>query len=115
MAIFLRYFLCYFTPFYTLLKIKLFFFIIMNTEIQILRREITGFSMVGLAWEQKIGTTLWFLATGECFRSIGDRFGMGESTFSYALRDIVNILITKFLSEKIAFPSTELEINEITN
>src|SRR6266511_4904976 len=69
----------------------------------------------GLAWEQKIGATLWFLATGECFRSIGDRFGMGESTFSYALRDVVNILITKFLSEKIVFPSTELEINEITN
>ncbi len=83
--------------------------------IPLLRREITGSSMVGLAWEQKIGATLWFLATGECFRSIGDRFGMGESTFSYALRDVVNILITKFLSEKIVFPSTELEINEITN
>ena len=40
---------------------------------------------------------------------------MEESTFSYALRDVVNILITKFLSEKIVFPSTELEINEITN
>jgi hypothetical protein len=44
--------------------------------IPFLRREITGSGIVGLAWEQKIGASLWFLATGECFRSIGDRFGM---------------------------------------
>ena len=83
--------------------------------IPLLRREITGPGVVGLAWEQKIGASLWFLATGECFRSIGDRFGMGESTFSYALRDFINIIITKFLAEKIAFPNTELEVNEITS
>jgi len=83
--------------------------------IPLLRREITGSGMVGLAWEQKIGASLWFLATGECFRSIGDRFGIGESTFSYALRDVINVLITKFLVEKIGFPNTVLEINEVTN
>ncbi len=84
--------------------------------ISLFRREITeSGDIVGLAWEQKISASLWFLATGECFRSIGDRFGMGESTFSYALRDFINALITKFLAEKIAFPNTELEINEITS
>ena len=40
---------------------------------------------------------------------------MEESTFNYALRDFINALITKFLAEKIAFPNTELEINEITS
>jgi hypothetical protein len=40
---------------------------------------------------------------------------MGESTFSYALRNFINIIVTKFLAEKIIFPSTESEINEITN
>ncbi|CAB5381143.1 unnamed protein product [Rhizophagus irregularis] len=30
-----------------------------------LRREITGPGIVGLAWEQKVGASLWFLATGE--------------------------------------------------
>lgn len=83
--------------------------------IPLLRREITGSNMVGLAWEQKIGASLWFLATGECFRSIGDRFGMGESTFSYALRDFIHVIIVKFLAEKITFPSTAIEINEIIN
>src|SRR5688572_6426357 len=74
--------------------------------IPLLRREITGSNMVGLAWEQKIGASLWFLATGECFRSIGDRFGMGESTFSYTLRDFIHVIIVKFLAEKITFPNT---------
>jgi hypothetical protein len=83
--------------------------------IPLLKREITGPGIVGLAWEQKIGTSLWFLATGECFRSIGNRFGMGESTFSYALRDFIIVIVTKFLAKKIIFPSTESEINEITN
>ena len=40
---------------------------------------------------------------------------MEESTFSYALRDFINVLITKFLAEKIVFPNTELEINEVTS
>ena len=83
--------------------------------IPLLKREITGPGAIGLAWEQKIGASLWFFATGECFRSIADRFGMGESTFSYALRDIINIIIAKFLIEKVNFSNTELEINEVTS
>ena len=43
--------------------------------------------------------SLWFLA-GECFRSIGDRFGMGISTFSYALRDFINVIMEKFFGSK---------------
>jgi len=72
-------------------------------------------NIIGLAWEQKIGASLWFLATGECFRSIGNRFGMGISTFSYALRDFIHVIIENFLAEKIIFPSTESEINRIEN
>ena len=74
-----------------------------------------GPGIIGLAWEQKIGASLWFLATRESFRSIGERFGMGESTLSYALRDFFDVIIEKFLVEKIRFPNTELEINKITN
>jgi hypothetical protein len=83
--------------------------------IPFLRRNSNEPGIIGLAWEQKIGASLWFLATGECFRSIGERFGMGESTISYALREFFDVIIAKFLAEKIKFPSTELEINRITN
>jgi hypothetical protein len=85
--------------------------------IPLLRRDNNnpGPGIIGLAWEQKIGASLWFLATGESFRSIGERFGMGESTISYALRDFFDVIIEKFLVEKIRFPNTELEINKITN
>ena len=83
--------------------------------IPLLRRNSSESSIIELAWEQKIGASLWFLATGECLRSIGDRFGMGISTFSYALRDFIHVIIEKFLAEKIIFPNTELEINRIAN
>ena len=79
--------------------------------IPLLKRNINESSII----EQKIGTSLWFLATGEYFRSIGNRFGMGISTFSYALRDFISIIIERFLTEKIIFPSIELEINKITS
>ena len=40
---------------------------------------------------------------------------MGKSTISYALRQFFDVIISKFLNEKIIFPNTELEINRITN
>ena len=40
---------------------------------------------------------------------------MGISTFSYALRDFIHVIIENFLAEKIIFPSTESEINRIEN
>ena len=83
--------------------------------IPLLRRNNNEPGIIGLAWEQKIGTSLWFLTTGECFRSIGERFGMGESTVSYALRQFFDVIIARFLAEKIIFLNTELEINRITN
>ena len=83
--------------------------------IPLLRRNSNEPGIVGLAWDQKIGASLWFLATGECFRSIGERFGMGESTISYALRQFFDIIIARFLIEKITFPNTEIEINRITS
>jgi len=81
--------------------------------VPLLRRNSHEPGIIGLAWEQKIGASLWFLATGECFRSIGERFGMGESTVSYALRQFFDVIIAKFLAAKIIFPNTELEINGI--
>ena len=63
----------------------------------------------------KIAASLWFLATGECFRSIREKFGMGESTISYALRQFFDVIISKFLTEKIIFPTTESGTNRITN
>ena len=63
----------------------------------------------------KIGASLWFLATGKYFRSIGERFKMSESIISYALRQFFDVVIMRFLAEKITFLSTEIEINRITN
>ena len=83
--------------------------------IPLLRRNSDEPGIIGLAWEQKIAASLWFLATGKCFRSIGEKFGMGESTISYALRQFFDVIISKFLAEKIIFPTTESEINEVTN
>ncbi|GES87151.1 protein ANTAGONIST OF LIKE HETEROCHROMATIN PROTEIN 1-like [Rhizophagus clarus] len=83
--------------------------------IPLLRRNSNEPGIIGLAWEQKIAASLWFLATGECFRSIGEKFGMGKSTISYALRQFFDLIISKFLSEKIIFLTTELEVNRITN
>ncbi|CAI2200118.1 11585_t:CDS:1, partial [Funneliformis geosporum] len=40
---------------------------------------------------------------------------MGELTINYALSNFFDIIIEKFLAEKIRFPNTELEINRITN
>ncbi|GES75821.1 putative nuclease HARBI1 [Rhizophagus clarus] len=45
----------------------------------------------------------------------GEKFGMGELTISYALRQFFDVIISKFLSEKIIFSTTELEVNRITN
>ncbi|GBC09302.1 hypothetical protein RclHR1_08750011 [Rhizophagus clarus] len=83
--------------------------------IPLLRRNSNEPGIIGLAWKQKIAASLWFLATGECFRSIGEKFGMGKSTISYALRQFFDLIISKFLSEKIIFLTTELEVNRITN
>jgi hypothetical protein len=83
--------------------------------IPLLRRSSNEPGIIGLAWEQKIAASLWFLATGECFRSIGEKFGMGESTISYALRQFFDVIISKFLTDKIIFSATESEVNRITN
>ncbi len=40
---------------------------------------------------------------------------MGESNISYALRDFFDVIIEKFLVEKIRFLNTKLEIKKIIN
>ncbi|GES93030.1 putative nuclease HARBI1 [Rhizophagus clarus] len=58
--------------------------------IPLLKRNSNEPGIIGLAWEQKIAASLWFLATGECFRSIGEKFGMGESTIKLEVNRITN-------------------------
>ncbi|GES92551.1 putative nuclease HARBI1 [Rhizophagus clarus] len=48
-------------------------------------------------------------------RSIGEKFGTEKSIISYALRQFFDVIISKFLSEKIIIPTTELKVNRITN
>lgn len=49
----------------------------------------------------KLAATLWFLATGESFRAIAQRFGIGVSTFHYHFRNTIQLIINVFLKEKI--------------
>ena len=54
-------------------------------------------------FQLKLATTLWWLATGESFRAIAQRFGIGASTFHYYVRSIIQLIINKFLKEKIRY------------
>nr|CAG8585074.1 15927_t:CDS:2 [Entrophospora candida] len=46
---------------------------------------------------------------------LGNRFGMGESTTGYVLRDVVNAINKRFLKEKIRLPVNESECLEISD
>ena len=83
--------------------------------IPLLKKSSNEPNIIELAWKQKIAASLWFLAIGEYFRSIGEKFEIGESTISYALKQFFDVIISKFLAEKIIFLTTELEVNRIAN
>ena len=55
---------------------------------------------------------MWYLATGETFRAVCERFGMGESTFFYALRNVIGAIIKKFSKEKIRYKSFVYSLHE---
>jgi hypothetical protein len=55
----------------------------------------------GISMHLKLAATLWFLATGESFRAIAQRFGIGVSTFHYHFRNTIQLIINIFLKEKI--------------
>ncbi|RIA81516.1 hypothetical protein C1645_836878 [Glomus cerebriforme] len=46
---------------------------------------------------------------------ISDRFGMGKSTFNYILRNFINVIIIRFLAEKINFTNRFKRIGRIPN
>ncbi len=85
--------------------------------ISLLRRDSNnlGSDIIRLVWEQKISISLWFLTIRESFKSIDKRFKIGKLTISYVLRDFFDVIIEKFLVEKIRFSNTELKIKRITN
>ncbi len=51
--------------------------------------------------------------TEKSFKSIDKKFEIDKSIINYALRDFFNIIIEKFLAEKIRFLNIELEIKEL--
>jgi len=65
-----------------------------------------------ISWDIKIAATMWYLATGETFRAVCERFGMGESTFFYALRNVIGAIIKKFSKEKIRYKSFVYSLHE---
>jgi len=51
--------------------------------------------------KHKVSLTLWFLATGQSYRTLGQLFAMGESTICYIIRSVLFAIKCHFLSSKI--------------
>ena len=51
--------------------------------------------------KHKVSLTLWFLATGQSYRTLGQLFALGESTICYIIRSVLNAIKCHFLSSKI--------------
>ncbi|CAI2194226.1 5638_t:CDS:2 [Funneliformis geosporum] len=51
--------------------------------------------------EHKISVTLWFLATGQSYRTLGQLFALGESTICYIIRSVLYAIKCHFLHSKI--------------
>ena len=43
--------------------------------------------------EFKLAMTLWFLATGNSYRTISEQFGFGESTVCYSIRAVIDAIL----------------------
>ena len=55
--------------------------------------------------EQRVALTLWFLATGTDFRTIGHLFGVSKSTVCVVTKQVCNALVSILLPKYIRFPS----------
>ena len=55
--------------------------------------------------EQRVALTLWFLATGTDFRTIGHLFGVSKSTVCVVTKQVCNALVSILLPKNIRFPS----------
>jgi hypothetical protein len=51
--------------------------------------------------KHKVSLTLWFLATGQSYRTLGQLFAIGESTICYIIRSVLYAIKCHFLSSKI--------------
>ena len=51
--------------------------------------------------KHKVSLTLWFLVTGQSYRTLGQLFAMGESTICYIIRSVLSAIKCHFLSSKI--------------
>ena len=51
--------------------------------------------------KHKVSLTLWFLATGQSYRTLGQLFALGESTICYIIRSDLYTIKCHFLSSKI--------------
>ena len=59
-------------------------------------------------------TALWRLGTKECFRSVGNNFGLGKATAKIVSNDVVHALVNRY-DDFIKFPETEQEIRAAIN
>lgn len=55
---------------------------------------------------------LWFMSSQDKYDLIADRFGMSESTFSYAIRNLIAFIHDYLLSKVVLWP-TDAEQQEI--
>jgi hypothetical protein len=51
--------------------------------------------------KHKVSLTLWFLATGQSYRTLGQLFALGESTICYIIRSVLYAIKHHFLFSKI--------------
>ena len=54
--------------------------------------------------DQRVALTLWFLATGADFRTIGHLFGVSKSTVCLAIKDVCSAISNVLLPQYIQFP-----------
>ncbi|XP_054831617.1 uncharacterized protein LOC129327162 [Eublepharis macularius] len=55
--------------------------------------------------EQRVAVTLWFLATGACYRVAGDQFGMGASTVATTVLEVCEAMEVELLSKTVCLGS----------
>ena len=61
--------------------------------------------------EERVGVSIWRLATGDTYRSCGNQFGMGKSTAISITADFINALCAK-VGDFIKFPINTAEVSK---
>ncbi|XP_054836355.1 uncharacterized protein LOC129330348 [Eublepharis macularius] len=55
--------------------------------------------------EHRVAVTIWFLATGACYRVAGDQFGLGASTVATIVLEVCAAIEVELLSKTVCLPS----------